>query len=99
MVRRTDNKKESSTSLNLTAGQGVKIEGTEIKIDPASVTMDTETQQLQTQVTSVQSTANTANSKADLIGTIQSGLVANMNVVLPYYDTTYKTIVNYVSSK
>jgi hypothetical protein len=96
MVRRTDNKKESSTSLNLTAGQGVKIEGTEIKIDPTSVTLDTETQQLQTQVNTVQTTANTANSKADLLGTVQSGLVENINLLLPYYDTTYTTIVNYV---
>jgi hypothetical protein len=96
MVRRADNKKESSTSLNLTAGQGVKIEGTEIKIDPTSVTLDTETQQLQTQVNTVQTTANTANSKADLLGTVQSGLVANINLLLPYYDTTYTTTDNYV---
>ena len=100
MVRNINNESESNSTSNLTAGQGVKIEGNEIKIDASSVTLDTETQQLQTQVTSIQSTANIANSKADLLGTVQSGLVNNMNVVLPYYDTLYKTtIFAYVTSR
>jgi hypothetical protein len=96
MVRNINNESESNSTSNLTAGQGVKIEGNEIKIDASSVTLDTETQQLQTQLTTVQTTANTANSKADLLGTVQSGLVTNINTVLPYYDTTYTTIDNNV---
>ena len=96
MVRRINNENDSNSSLNLTAGQGVKIEGNEIKIDVTSVALNAETDQLQTQLTTVQTTANTANSKADLLGTVQSGLVTNINTVLPYYDTTYTTIDNYV---
>ena len=99
MVRRINNESDNTSSLNLTAGQGVQIEGNEIKIDPTTVTLDTESQQIQTQLNTVQSTANTANSKADLLGTVQSGLVSNMNIVLPYYDTTYTTIINNVRVK
>ena len=100
MVRRINNESDNTSSLNLTAGQGVKIEGNEIKIDPTSVTLDTEAQQIQTQLNTVQSTANTANSKADLLGTVQSGLVSNMNIVLPYYDTLYQTgVIGLVSSR
>ena len=100
MVRRINNESDSSSSLNLTAGQGIKVEGNEIKIDVTSVALNAKTDQLQTQLTTVQTTATTANSKADLLGTVQSGLVTNMNTVIPYYDTLYKaTISAYVSSR
>ena len=100
MVRRINNETDSIGFNTLVAGNGIKIEGNEIKIDPTSVTLDTETQQLQTQVTTKQTTANIANSKADLLGSVQSGLVDNMNIVIPYYDTLYKaTIFAYVSSR
>ena len=93
----------SNTTMNLASGTGISIQGNEIAVDPTTVTLDTETQQLQTQVTSIQSNANIANSKADLLGTVQSGLIDNINVannninlLLPYFDTTYTTIVNNV---
>ena len=95
MGRSIDNITSTST-MNLASGTGISIEGNEISVDATSVTLDTETQALQTQVTTIQNTANTANSKADLLGTVQSGLVTNMNTIIPYYDTTYTTIVNYV---
>ena len=95
MGRSIDNISSTNT-INLASGTGISIEGNEISVDATSVTLDTETQALQTQVNTIQTTANTANSKADLLGTVQSGLVTNMNTIIPYYDTTYTTIDNYV---
>ena len=102
MGRSIDNISSTNT-INLASGTGISIQGNEIAVDPTTVTLDTETQQLQTQVTAIQSNANIANSKADLLGTVQSGLIDNINVannninlLLPYFDTTYTTIVNNV---
>ena len=99
MGRSIDNISSTNT-INLASGTGIIIEGNKISVDATSVTLDTETQALQTQVNTIQTTANTANSKADLLGTVQSGLVTNMNTIIPYYDTLYKaTISGYVSSR
>lgn len=93
----------SDTTMNLASGTGISIQGNEIAVDPTTVTLDTETQQLQAQVTAIQSTANLANSKAELLASAQYGLIENINVannninlLLPYFDTTYTTIVNNV---
>ena len=100
----------SNTTMNLASGTGISIQGNEIAVDPTTVTLDTETQQLQAQVTAIQSTANLANSKAELLASAQYGLIENVaiannninvannniNFLLPYFDTTYTTIVNNV---
>jgi hypothetical protein len=100
----------SDTTMNLASGTGISIQGNEIAVDPTTVTLDTETQQLQAQVTAIQSTANLANSKAELLASAQYGLIENVaiannninvannniNFLLPYFDTTYTTIVNSV---
>ena len=100
----------SDTTMNLASGTGISIQGNEIAVDPTTVTLDTETQQLQAQVTAIQSTANLANSKAELLASAQYGLIENVNIannninvannninfLLPYFDTTYTTIVNNV---
>jgi len=109
MGRSIDNISSNNT-MNLAQGTGISIQGNEIAVDPTTVTLDSETQQLQTQVTSIQSTANLANSKAELLASAQYGLIENINVannninvannninfLLPYFDTTYTTIVNNV---